>query len=308
METADFLSVVVLTFGAGGGILSLTTTEKLTVVERRDFMRKDYLSSLSRAARWYLPPAEAAEVLEDYREIVEGRTEEALRRDLGTPRAVMRQLAQTGAYRQWVAVFAVLAGCILLPAALPLLSELSVRVIFGFDVYGADLLWWFPNLCGKIVPFRGALFLTGMALALVWFRRRSGEERRRSLPKGVAPLLAVLLMGMVFEWVTIWSTLVRNWEGLTYEIASVLRLAMTLDMFAMGAIGTFALVKARLADRRWRAVYILALAGSILGMSVFALWRNMDVSFSAAGWQRQYVTRYLWITLLGLVGTGAALC
>ena len=56
-------------------------------------MRRDYLSRLSRAARWYLPPAEAAEVLEDYREIVAGRSEEELRRDLGTPRAAMRQPA-----------------------------------------------------------------------------------------------------------------------------------------------------------------------------------------------------------------------
>ena len=54
-------------------------------------MRRDYLSRLSRAARWYLPPAEAAEVLEDYREIVAGRSEEELRRGLGTPRAAMRQ-------------------------------------------------------------------------------------------------------------------------------------------------------------------------------------------------------------------------
>ena len=43
-------------------------------------MRWDYLSRLSLAARWYLPPAEAAEGLEDYREIVEGRSEEELRR------------------------------------------------------------------------------------------------------------------------------------------------------------------------------------------------------------------------------------
>ena len=66
-------------------------------------MRRDYLSRLSRAARWYLPPAEAAEVLEDYREIVAGRSEEELRRDLGTPRAAMRQLAQPKAYRRWLA-------------------------------------------------------------------------------------------------------------------------------------------------------------------------------------------------------------
>ena len=81
-------------------------------------MRRDYFSRLSRAARWYLPPAEAAEVLEDYREIVAGRSEEELRRDLGTPRAAMRQLAQPKAYRRWLMVFGVLAACLALPMAM----------------------------------------------------------------------------------------------------------------------------------------------------------------------------------------------
>ncbi|MCI9113213.1 MAG: hypothetical protein HFF96_02975 [Oscillibacter sp.] len=79
-------------------------------------MRRDYFSRLSRAARWFLPPAEAAEVLEDYREIVAGRSEEELRRDLGTPRAAMRQLAQPKAYRRWLAAFAGLTVCLLLPS------------------------------------------------------------------------------------------------------------------------------------------------------------------------------------------------
>ena len=65
----------------------------------------DYFSRLSRAARWYLPPSEAAEVLEDYREIVKGRSGEELRRDLGTPGAAVKQLVQPKAYRRWLAVF-----------------------------------------------------------------------------------------------------------------------------------------------------------------------------------------------------------
>ena len=277
-------------------------------------MKKDYLSSLSRAARWCLPPAEAAEVLEDYRDLIEQepRSEEALRRDLGSPWSAARQLVQPKAYRRWVAVFAVLAACVLPPAVLPLLRELSGRAMFRFDAYGADWLWWFPDLCDKVIPFRTGLLLAGVALALVWFRRGNGEDKCRTLPKGVMPLLLLLLMGMAFQWVDAWILLaepVKIWEWLTSKIVEALRLAMTLDMFVMGVIGMFALVKARMTDRRWQAVYILALAGSVLGMSVFALWTSMDISsITVTGWQREFVIRYLGITVLGLVGTGASLC
>ena len=273
-------------------------------------MRGNYLAKLSRAARWYLPPAEAAEVLEDYREFIEQRprSEEELRRDLGSPWSAARQLVQPKAYQRWVTVFAVLAACILLPAVLPLLSELSGIVIFRFHTYGVDLLWWFISLCDKVIPFRGGLLLTGMALALAWFRRGNGEERRWNLPKGMVPLLALLLAGMAFEWVIAWVTLAMIWPGMPSEIVIALPLAMTLDMFSMGIIGMFALVKARMADRRWRAVYILALAGSILGLSIFAFWTRMDVSFSDTGWQTSLLLRYIAITALGLVGMGGSLC
>ncbi|MCI8738532.1 MAG: hypothetical protein HFG10_00265 [Oscillibacter sp.] len=276
-------------------------------------MRGDYLFRLSRAVRWCLPPAEAAEVLEDYRDLIEqeSRCEEELRRDLGSPWSAARQLVQPKAYQRWVTVFAVLAACILLPAVLPLLSELSGIVIFRFHTYGVDLLWWFISLCDKVIPFRGGLLLTGMALALAWFRRGKGEDKCRTLPKGVMPLLLLLLMGMAFQWVNAWILLnepVKVWEWLTSEIVKALRLAMTLDMFSMGIIGMFALVKARMADRRWRAVYILALAGSILGLSIFAFWTRMDVSFSDTGWQTSILLRYIAITALGLVGMGGSLC
>ena len=122
-------------------------------------MKRNYLSRLSRAARWYLPPAEAAEVLEDYREIVEGRSGEELRRDLGTPRAAMRQLAQPKAYRRWLAVFLVLSACVLLPAAGVVRSELS----WLFGLFLNDLMQT-PRYAEMLLPL-------GTVLALVWFRR-----------------------------------------------------------------------------------------------------------------------------------------
>ena len=276
-------------------------------------MRGDYLFRLSRAVRWCLPPAEAAEVLEDYRDLIEqeSRCEEELRRDLGSPWEAARQLAQTWAYRRWVTVFTVLAVCVLLPAVLPLLSELSLKAIFRFHASGVDWLWWFPGLCDTIAPFRGGFLLMGTSLALIWFWRGSGEGRSRTLPKGAVPLLVVLLAGMAFQWLIAWLILagpVEILEALTYKIADAMRLAMTLGMFAMGAIGIFALVKARMANRRWRAVYILALAGCILGLSIYALCRNMDMSFGTAGWQTRILLQYIGITALGLIGTGGSLC
>lgn len=88
-------------------------------------MRRDYLSRLTRAVRWYLPPAEAAEVLEDYREIVAGRSEEELRREVGVPRETARRLAQPKAYRRWLMVFAFLTAPVVVLTVDEMVSELS---------------------------------------------------------------------------------------------------------------------------------------------------------------------------------------
>ena len=50
-------------------------------------MKKDYLSRLSWAARWWLPRAEGDDVLSDYRELLSQRyrTDAELQRDLGKP-------------------------------------------------------------------------------------------------------------------------------------------------------------------------------------------------------------------------------
>ena len=54
--------------------------------------KKDYLTRLTQAARWQLPPKEAAEVAADYRDILagDGRTEEALVQEVGTPWQAVR--------------------------------------------------------------------------------------------------------------------------------------------------------------------------------------------------------------------------
>ena len=264
-------------------------------------MKRDYLTRLSRAARWYLPPAEAQEVLEDYQEITAGRSEEELRRDLGTPRNVARQLVQPKDYRRWLAVFAVLAVCIGLPAATVFRSELS----------NALGLYWSVRQHSTV--FTWAFFAVGMGLSLFWIWRGGKKEAGKTLYRRVLSRLALILAGMVWIWFIIWLVLGEHWELLnalfaTESYVSTLHLSMGVDIFVMGLIGLSGLVRARLGDRRWLAVYVLGLAGVILTLSFWALLTSLNFDGFVPGWQIPPLLRYAFITLAGLVGTAVSLC
>ena len=253
-------------------------------------MRRDYLSRLSRAARWYLPPAEAAEVLEDYREIVAGRSEEELRRDLGTPRAAIKQLAQPKIYRKWLAVFGVLAACLALPMAM-----------------ARNEIYWSP-----VINTAYMIFLSlGGALSLNCFRRNRNQGKR--LPRGIVPLLALLLAGMAGVWFLVGLVLTESWELLNWLASAAglgwtIHLLLRLMILAMALIALCALVKSRLDDSRWCAVYILGLSGVILGLSFYLLMTSMNFDGFVPGWWRPHVIQYIVITLLGLLETGVSLC
>lgn len=253
-------------------------------------MRRDYLSKLTRAARWYLPPAEAAEVLEDYREIVAGRSEEELRREVGAPRETARQLAQPKAYRRWLAVFAALSACVAVPMVMAL-----------------DDVYWSP----LIRPGCTLAFFLGTGLSFVWFRENGMREDR--LPRGIAVLLAAILLGMA--WVLFWAGLVltESWTLLDTIAERVIRpcslhQALAIEILAMGAASILGLVNARSGDYRWRAVYVLGLSGTILTISFYLLLSSMNFDGFTPGWWMPYVIRYAIVTLTGLLGTGVSLC
>ena len=77
--------------------------------------KKDYLTRLTQAARWQLPPKEAAEVAADYRDILagDGRTEGALVQEVGTPWQAVRLVRSPKSYGRWVMAFTELAGCMI---------------------------------------------------------------------------------------------------------------------------------------------------------------------------------------------------
>lgn len=254
----------------------------------------DYLSRLSRAARWYLPPAEAAEVLEDYREIVEGRSEEELRRDIGSPRDAVRCLVQPGTYRRWLTVFGALAACELVPALMAWNSIFRVPIPY-FTRYLALAL--------------------AMGISFSWFRREGRREKR--LPKAIPFFMAAALIGMVWAWFLAWVA-VLEWraaidfffppeqsEWLNLYRGQLISGSLVLYSAAMIAVSLFGLIKARLGDRRWHAVYLSALTGSLVALSVYGLLTRMSFY---PGWQVTTALRIAILTAAGLIGTGVSLC
>ncbi len=254
-------------------------------------MKKDYLSQLSRWARWMLPRQEAEDVIADYCDIVGVplRSEDELIRDLGRPRNVVKAVTQPRQYRAWLFAFGTLAVCVAFPAVMAYKS-----------------VYWGPVLNPAYMIF----LCIGVGLSLGSFRRdRVGKE---TLIRGLLLPLALLLMGIGGVWFLAGLMLTESWELLnvivpTADAAQGMHVLLCLGILAMALIALYGLVRARLEGRRWCAVYILGLSGVLLGLS-FWLFLRSTVLTAGPGWQTPILLRYAFITILGLIGTGAALC
>lgn len=257
-------------------------------------MKRDYLSRLTLWARWYLSEKEAAEVQEDYREIVEGRPEEELRRDIGKPKDAVRCLVQPAVYRRWLSVFGILAACVLVPALM------TVQPVF-----------WSP-----IIDFiRYAGLISGIGISFLWFRREGRREKR--FPRIIPFLLAVVLIGMVWAWFLAWAVISECWTVIDFlfppENSALLNVhrgeliqqSLLGSAIVMIAVSLSGLVKARLGDRRWLGVYVFALTGSLLVLSAYGILHMMSFY---PGWQITVALRLAFLTVVGLAGTAVSLC
>lgn len=249
--------------------------------------KRTYFRELSRLVSWRLPRAEADEVLRDYRELLSHRPPEggaALVSALGTPRQAARLVTEPKPYRRWLAAFAGMALCLLIPEFLLLRAR--------FDR--------FPLVS------MAALFALGMALCLLWFRPRQ-RENRQPLPRGLLPLLAAALgatalaaAGAAAIAAGLWISLPLDWYG---PLAQAILWCLGTLAAAAGLLG---LVMARTADHRWRAFYVLALTVLVECVLATALLRTLDADISAA-WSAHAVHLGV-IGAVGLAGTGGCLC
>jgi len=277
-------------------------------------MKKDYMTRLERWARWRLPWQEAEDVIADYRDIVgvPPRPEEELLRELGKPRNVIRPLVSLKTYGIWLAVFALLTACILVPGLSPLWLFINFyRLCFGVDTFG-----WLPT------AHLGPVFaLLGMIWALIWFRLQGRKVER--LSSAIPVLLAVFLTwvgaALLFNWLCL-----RDFDGFANAWGTIIpfigpgapqpkslylsRCALIYAGPVLALIGEFGLVKARTGDRRWAAVYILAMTAMLVSIESTLWYYSMDISIPIETEIQATLTRCAGFAAVGIVGSGVALC
>lgn len=271
-------------------------------------MKRDYLTRLSRIARWKLPPEEAREVAEDYREMIDQnpRSDEELCQELGKPAEAIRLITQKKSYYRWLVAFAIMSICLLLPAMSNVPFICSFRIFLTFN----SIRFYFRGRHFIGIPF---CLVMGLVISQIWFRRNGFREKSR-FPRRMLPLFAIQILGLIGVWFVIWLALFCSPEQLAKIFVGEVPRAMVVgDIliwggFGIAVIGMFGLVKARLEDRRWLALYALGLTVSALCVEVLALMWNMSLDFTSDGWQMLYFEYYIFLTVPGLVGTGASLC
>lgn len=276
-------------------------------------MKQSYLDQITRAARWRLPPAEAKEVVEDYQDLLteDARSEADLRREVGEPVEVVRQLEQGKSYRSWLMTFGLMTACLLLPALSALLNTLSTLGIQFGDLFlpALDALWNLFTGHGLAVPVQLGFLLLGLGTAL-WARPQGMREG--PLPKAVLPLLLVQLLGIASFWFLFWQIVTvpaGSWlTTVSFEQAMAIHAGLRVWGFLLALLGLPALVRFRMWDRRWLAVYVLGLTVSVLCMAVMGLLSSLNLDLTVAGWWKPFLVEYGVLTGLGLVGTGVALC
>lgn len=293
------------------------TIVKLTIVKERCAVKKNYMARLERWVRWMLPGQEGDDVIADYRDIVGSRPYEELLRDVGRPRDAVAPLVSRKTYRVWLAVFAALAACLLIPGVSPLPG------MWMFWVYCFELRFYGIQL-GVV------LALLGMAGALVWFRWKGRRGTR--LPRAVPILLAVLLVWtgavLLVNWAFMQDPIAfaEMWgETPVYVLFGLVRVgppghtmprsvSILYDVemwggFAAALAALLGLVKARTEDRRWIAVYALGMAAMVVPCCALAFLNSMELADpSVSGWWEPHLRTWLVYAGIGAAGAGVALC
>lgn len=263
--------------------------------------KEQYLKRFSRAVRWRLPPRESEEAIADYRELIfqEERDESKLVEELGEPIQAAHLLTDVRTYRRWLAVFAVLAFGLFLLAKWAWTAHSPFYRFLWWDQM------WFPVL----------VMAVGLALSLYWFRRHGQKN---------GPLSRRLMLALAVVFAYGVGTLAWNWyvmapqalKGLVEQYPSVIpwQIILQRELLIEGGVGCAlialaGLVLAKCYDRRWLALYILAVTlAAILGFVEFNL---VSIDISAPGpeiIQTYLFSRILPVGAVGLIGTGVALC
>jgi hypothetical protein len=215
--------------------------------------QQTYLKKFSRAARWYLPWKESSAVTSDYRAMLAERTASGgdLVAELGRPAQAARLLREKGAYARWLAAFALMALCLLMPE-----------------------VWLLTARFPRPISWLAAPLVIGLATALLWFRRDlwgKGAIPRGLLPAGLA-LVAILAATLFLLW-----CLAQNPLALPLgHIGPAAGRVLTLAGAAAGILALWGLVQGRMTDPRWAVLYGFGLAVLMVCALAMAELTSMD--------------------------------
>lgn len=284
-------------------------------------MKRDYISRLAFLARWRFSEEEAEDIISDYREMIanEPGTDRELIQRFGTPWAALRQIPSTGISRIWLAVFALSFACLLIPAAWVLWKNVNQLLFWLHFEKSVDV----PSflLVDDAESFLSAIWvlplmlILGLVTPLAWFRSRGRD--REPLTRGIVLTMLLLMVCLVWVWLFIWQML-SDFDGFTRLLNSLpwenswgawtvyRAVFFGVPAAVAGSAGIAGLLFARAKNRRWRAVYALALLVAVLTAALLLLLSSLNLD--ADGWQSAYLRYYTVLTLLGLLGTGVSLC
>lgn len=268
--------------------------------QQKPLTKEQYLKKFSRAVRWRLPPQESEEAIADYRELIfrPERDESKLVEELGEPVQAAHLLTDVKTYRRWLKVFAVLAF------GLFLMVKWSWMWHSSFYISWAEQ-WWYPVW----------VMAVGLPLSLYWFRRH-GQKNGAISKWLVLALVVVLVFGvgtMALSWYVFDSSFLDGYAEV-YPLVIPWQVILQRELMINGgvvcALIAFAgLILAKCYDRRWLALYTLALTVAVMCCFIAFFCRGMDLSYAMRSSPQTYLfARLIPIGAVDLIGTGVALC
>lgn len=257
-----------------------------------------YLTRFSHIAKWRLSYQEADEVIEDYEGFFaqSSRSEHEVCLELGSPAAAVSTLGGHISYGYWLIAFSIQAISLLVPFFILLVKRPPLSLFISQPVIN-------PYAIQALV---GSGFLT----SLFFFRPRKNFTDKK-LPKTIifsleALFFVAITLGVLTTvfFVKLYST--DTFPAYSPQLPFMFSLSGTVFMTA----GMWALVKSRMCDRRWRAVYILALTLLFICLSILDVLTCLDFTMKERAFHilMQELKFDAVFGGLGLLACGGSLC
>lgn len=207
---------------------------------------KTFFAQLNLALHWYLPEPEANEVLEDYQDMQRQAAEdgEVFPPKEDDPQKIARSLSDRREYIRWLLAFGAMLACPLAVAVYMINNHIPI-----FD-------WYEPLFFIKI------FFWLGLLAALLWNRRCRQHQPAVSRPPrllagcAALALFNVISLGLAIFW-TVWIMITpyySMWVNGKMMNTYISLVCLTNVLYCLAAV-----LRGRLENRRWLALYIIGI-------------------------------------------------